>query len=134
MCTRVTTGMARRMTDRRSGRDRDWTDAEREGQPALEDQPPGIDAETAVEGMPLPPDHPVAVDEVGVTEREREIPETMEQRSGRERPDVPQAAPADPGGRVATGAVDAYDPLGGDWEQDAAGLSAEEAAVHVDEE
>ena len=132
--TPVATGIGRLMTERRSGRDRDWTDTESEGLPATEEQPPGIDAETAVEGMPLPADHPVAVDEVGVTEREQEIAETVEERSGRERPDVPQAPPTDPTGRVATGATDPDDPLEGDWEEDATGLSAEEAAVHLDEQ
>lgn len=109
--------------DRRSGRDRDWTDSESEGQPATEDQPPGIDAQTASEGTAPPADHPVASDEVGVTEAEGAVPETLRERAARERPDVPQAAPDDPDGRLADG----------EWTDDAAGLTAEEEAVHVDE-
>lgn len=121
------------MIDRRSGRDRDWTDAESEGQPATEDQPPGYDSETAFEGMPLPADHAVASTEVGVTEREQAVPETLEERVRRERPDLPQVPPDDPGGRLAVGATDPGDPLEGTWEGDDAGMAAEEAAVHIDE-
>lgn len=120
--------------DRRSGRDRDWTDAEREGMPATEDQPPGIDAESAVEGEPLPADHPMAVEERGVTAAEAARPESVEERAARERPDLPQVPPQDPGGRLATGADDPVDDLaGGEWADDPGGLSAEEAAVHVEE-
>lgn len=122
------------MTDRRSGRDQDWTDAEREGQPGTDEQPPGYDAETALEGTPLPADHPVGVNELGVTEREQAVPETLEERVRRERPDLPQALPDEPGGRLAVGATDPGDPLEGSWTDDDAGLSAEEAAVHVDDE
>ena len=53
--------------DRRSGRDRDWTDAESEGLPQLETPPPGITADNAVEGTPLPNDHPLGADERGTT-------------------------------------------------------------------
>lgn len=126
-------GYGARMTDRRSGRDRDWTDKESEGQPATEDQPPGIDAETALEGEPLPGDHPVGATEVGVTEREQAVPESLEERVRRERPDVPPVPPDDPGGRLPTGGADHGDPLEGEWAPDDAGLSAEEAAVHVEE-
>jgi hypothetical protein len=121
------------MTDRRSGRDGDWTDSEREGQPSTEDQPPGYDSETALEGTPLPADHPVGSTEVGVTEREQAVPETLEERVRRERPDLPQRPPDDPGGRLATGATDPDDPVEGTWEGDDAGLAAEEAAVHVED-
>ncbi|MGH9087778.1 MAG: hypothetical protein ACRDYZ_06645 [Acidimicrobiales bacterium] len=121
------------MTDRRSGRDRDWTDAEREGQPAIEDQPPGIDAETALEGSPPPADHPGGSTDIGVTEREQAVPETLKERVRRERPDVPQAPPDDPGGRLPSGGLDPDDPVEGERSGDDAGLSAEESAVHVEE-
>lgn len=121
--------------DRRAGRDRDWTDSESEGQPATEDQPPGIDAENAVEGTPLPADHPVASNEIGVTEVEELVPETLRERVARERPDAPQAPDPNPGGRLAVGATDPDDdPAAGEWAADAAGLSAEEAAVHIEED
>ncbi|MGH8980504.1 MAG: hypothetical protein ACRDWE_05725 [Acidimicrobiales bacterium] len=120
--------------DRRSGRDQDWTDAEREGMPATEDQPPGIYAATAIEGESPPADHPTAVDEHGVTAAEEARPESVEERAARERPDVPQVAPRDPAGRLAVGADDTEDDVaGGEWVQDEDGLSAEEAAVHVTE-
>lgn len=120
--------------DRRSGRDRDWTDAEREGIPPTEDQPPGIDAHSAVEGETLPADHPRVVDDRGVTAAEVAQPESLRERAARERPDLPQASEQDPGGRLATGADDPADDLaGGEWAPDADGLSAEEATVHIDE-
>jgi|GEM_PF-5258235 len=120
--------------DRRSGRDRDWTDAESEGLPATEDQPPGIDAETAAEGMVLPADHPVGATERGVTPLEESLPESPADRSARERPDVPQAPSETPGGRLASGGSDdADDPSEGEWAPDHSGLSAEEAAIHIEE-
>ncbi|HLW44742.1 MAG TPA: hypothetical protein VKR78_00895 [Acidimicrobiales bacterium] len=120
--------------DRRSGRDRDWTDAESEGQPATDEQPPGIGPGTAEEGRPLPADHPVAVEERGVTQLEESVPETVAARAARERPDLPQEPADEPEGRLATGATDPDDePSGGEWADDRAGLSAEEAAVHIEE-
>jgi hypothetical protein len=119
---------------RRSGRDSDWTDPESEGLPITEDQPPGIGPETAVEGIPLPEDHPVGVEERGVTQREEAIPESVEERAARERPDLPQAPPDDPGGRLVASASDPDDePTDVEWEDDDAGLSAEEAAIHIEE-
>ncbi len=118
---------------RRSGRDSDWTDSESEGLPATEDQPPGIGPETAEEGSPLPADHPVGAQERGVTQLEESVPETVAERAARERPDLPQAPPSDPAGRLAAGATDRDDPSEGEWVDDDAGLSAEEAAVHLEE-
>lgn len=120
--------------DRRSGRDRDWTDAESEGLPELATQPPGITAENAVEGLPLPEDHPLAVNERRTTGFEEGRPETVAERSARERPDLPQVPPEGVGGRLVAGATDPGDgPTTATWEPDAAGLSAEEAAVHIEE-
>ncbi|HVX20298.1 MAG TPA: hypothetical protein VHB02_03015 [Acidimicrobiales bacterium] len=123
------------MTDeRRAGRDPDWTDAEAEGQPDLDDQPPGIDDQTASEGPTLPRDHPMGVEELGVTAAGEAVPETVEERARRERPDTPQRPPEDPAGRLE--AVDSPEEAAegeafAEWEADAAGLSAEEQAVHV---
>lgn len=120
--------------DRRSGRDRDWTDAEREGLPVLETLPPGITAENAVEGVTLPEDHPLGVDERGTTEAEEAWPESVDERAARLRPDVPQASPDNVGGRLSVGATDPDDgATTASWEADGAGLSAEEAAVHIDD-
>lgn len=122
------------LRDPRSGRDSDWTDSESEGLPATEDQPPGIGPETAEEGSPLPADHPVGAEERGITQFEESIPESVAERAARERPDLPQAPPPDPGGRLSAGATDrGDDPAGGEWVDDDAGLSAEEAAVHLEE-
>ena len=122
-----------RAHDGRSGRDRDWTDPESEGLPVTYDQPPGIGPETAQEGLPLPGDHPVGSEERGVTQLEEAIPETVRERAARERPDLPQAPPDEPGGRLVTGGTDHDDdPSSGDWEDDDAGLSAEEAAIHIE--
>lgn len=120
--------------DRRSGRDRDWTDAEAEGVPDLESQPPGIDGATASEGMVPPADHPSGSTEWGVTALEESLPEDSAARSRRERPDVPQAPAGSPAGRLAAGATDRDDDLAeGEWVPDGTGLSAEEEAVHIDE-
>lgn len=118
--------------DRRSGRDRDWTDTESEGLPAIEDQPPGIGPETALEGTVLPADHPVAGGGLGNAPLEEAMPETVRERAARERPDDPQAPSDRTGGRLAAGADDPEDdPATGEWTGDDAGLSAEEAAVHI---
>lgn len=121
--------------DRRSGRDRDWTDAESEGLPDLGSQPPGITAENAVEGLSLPSDHPLGADERGTTEREERTLESAEERATRLRPDRPQAAPDVVGGRLSEGITDPDDGVTtATWEPDAAGLSSEEAAVHIQED
>lgn len=117
--------------DRRSGRDRSWTDAESEGVPALATQPPGSTAETSVEGLPLPEDHPVGVDERGTTELGEMQPDTVAERAARERPNLPQRLPDGPEGRLTQGATDQDDPATGEWADDSAGLAAEEAAIHV---
>lgn len=115
----------------RAGRDSDWTDAESEGLPSLEDQPPGIDDQTAEEGFALPRDHSVGVDERGVTEAEQARPETLRERVRRERPDAPQEREPGPGGRLVDSAE--AEEFAGEWADDGAGLSAEEAALHIEE-
>jgi hypothetical protein len=125
--------------DRTVGRDPDWTDAEAEGQPATDEQPPGIDAETASEGRYPPRTHPVAAEEAGVTPAEEAVPETVRERVARERPDGVQRADRDPRGRLVEPPDAGTAPGPGrevaDWEDaDPGGLSAEEAAVHVVDE
>ncbi|HUI05055.1 MAG TPA: hypothetical protein VLZ77_16060 [Acidimicrobiales bacterium] len=96
-----------------AGRDRDWTDAGAEGQPDLDAPPPGIDAETASEGGAVPPDHPVAVDGLGVTAGS--LPPRCRRHAGSLRLVDPGADPDEP-------------PSVGDWEDDGGALSAQEAA------
>lgn len=71
-----------------AGGDPEWTDWDAEGIPDLEEQPPGIDAETAEEGSFPPRDHPLAVDDWGTTAREEQLGESLAQRAAREEPDI----------------------------------------------
>lgn len=112
------------------GPDGDWTDLEAEGQPELDEQPPGIDSETASEGQFPPRDHPLGVDEHGVTGAEQEMPESVADRARREQPDVTEDEEADPAGRLVEDG-DGEGEAVGEWADDGGGLSAEEAAVHV---
>lgn len=120
----------------RAGRDADWTDVEAEGIPEMDEQPPGIDADTAGEGMIPPRDHPLGVDEVGVSATEEARGETAAERAARQRPDTLQRLPEDSGGRLVE--PSAADPKGeavGEWErQDTGGVGAEESAIQVVEE
>ena len=109
--------------------DPDWTDSEAEGIPPLEDQPPGIDAETASEGRFPPRDEPIAVNESEVTPAGERVPETVAKRAARERPDVMGRFETERG-RLVDGSEDVAE---GEWRDDATGLSAEEDAVHVSE-
>ncbi len=101
--------------------------------PDLDPQPPGIDAETASEGWYPPRDHLVGADEIGVTAAEEAIPETVEERARRERPEGVAAADDLPGGRLVDmeGVGDDDGEVAGEWAEDGAGLSAEEAAIHI---
>lgn len=111
--------------------DPDWTDTEAEGAPPIEDQPPGIDAESAQEGQFPPRDRPVGVNEPQVTAAGDRRPETLEERVRREVPDVVSPGGDDLGdtGRLVAG--DPEDGATGEWQDDRAGLSAEEDAVHT---
>ena len=110
------------------GKDPDWTDREAEGLPETEDQPPGVDAESAEEGSFPPRDRPLGAEEWGTTPGEVARGESVEQRAARERPDVvgrderPMRV-ADPS--TTDGDVETEDP--------ASGPSAEEEAVRIDE-
>lgn len=71
-----------------------WTDWDAEGVPDLEDQPPGIDAETAEEGSFPPRDEPLGANEWGTTAREELAGEPLDERVKREIPDVlPETEP-----------------------------------------
>ena len=125
-----------------------------------QDQAEALD-EDRLDG-PYPPDQPMAVGEYGLTGREDEIDEPLEERVAREQPEVrpgddaPDAGLVDPapvgdadreGTMIAeqearpeqTGPLEEGDPVAGDpttrdvAPERSAGESAEEAALHVDE-
>lgn len=106
--------------------DPDWTDRESEGQPGLEDQPPGYTSETALEGDPLPGDRPVGSVSWGTTAREERVGEPLEARLAQEQPDV-IAGSSDEAVRLGQPQSDDVEP-----DEEAGGLSAEESAVHVE--
>ena len=126
--------------------DGDWTDTEAEGQPALEDQPPGIGPDTAEEGAFPPGDGSGPSLDHGVTGEEQARPESVRRRTGREQPegldplDDPDTAPIVR--LVGTGSDEPVYQAGeagggqltGGWRDDDVGLSAEKAAVHVTDE
>ena len=66
----------------------EWTNWDAEGVPDLEEQPPGIDAETAEEGSFPPRDHPLAATDWGTTAYEERVGEPLEVRVAREEPDI----------------------------------------------
>lgn len=66
-----------------------------------------------------------------MTEREQAVPESVGERVRRERPDAPQRPPAGPGGRLVDTPDDAD--FEGEWADDPDALSAEEAALHIEE-
>jgi len=111
-------------------------DPEAEGIPAIDDNPPGIDGDNDVEGMIVPGDTPMGADEWGTTSREEQYDEPLAQRVLREQPDVEPGARDDGLGRIVEpdqGMVDfdkERDPIG-TMTGDDAGLSAEEAAMHI---
>lgn len=111
-------------------------DPEAEGIPAIEDNPPGIDGDNDFEGMIPPGDTPVGVDEWGTTAREEQYDEPLAQRVQRELPDIEPGADDAGLGRLVEpdqGMVDfdkERDPIA-TMTGDDAGLSAEEAAMHI---
>ena len=117
---------------------------EEEGIPDLEEQPVGkvLSGDTG-EGVVPPRDYPVAADDFGTTAREESLGESFADRTGRQEPDVDvddDLEEEDPvAGRLVQpdlGALD-YDETAeevGDTTGDLAGLSAEEAAMRVEED
>ena len=91
-----------------------------DGIPATVDDPPHLSTE-AVEGEPAPLDFPQGVDEWGTTKAEERMGESVRMRAAREEPDVEGE----------------LDELEADEEAGArvvGALSAEEAALHVEDE
>lgn len=91
-----------------------------DGIPATVDDPPHLSTE-AVEGEPAPLDFPQGVDEWGTTKAEERMGESVRMRAAREDPDVVGVP----------GELDAGEEAGG---RVLGALSAEEAALHVEDE
>ena len=116
-------------------------DLEEEGQPQLYDPPPGQDLETDQTAPVVAKDRPLGVNQWGTTEAEERTDEPLYRRVRREEPDFDQR-PAGDGDDRSVGRlmdpdsdVDEIDvtaeAIGLPDEDDSAGLSAEEAAMHV---
>jgi hypothetical protein len=112
------------------------TDLEAEGLPELEDQPPGIDAESAVEGMMPPRDRPVAATDYGTTAAEQGRDEPLRDRVRREVPDRALDDGRPVGRLVAPDAGTGRDveaaEVAEEEADDTLGLTAEEAAMHME--
>lgn len=125
---------------------------EDEGIPDLQEGTPGQQRASDPQEAALPGERPIAVDEFGTTAAEERTGEPLEERLTRERPDAaaqgdPDAAArderADDTGPAPTRLVDDEEGFGPDVEPDAiaydvgpdtGGYTAEEDAVHVDDE
>lgn len=107
----------------------DAFDAEAQGVPDTDSQPPGIGADLAQEAMMLPRDTPLGSASWGTTAREERQGESLEQRLAQEQPDVLPGGHGHEGRLVDNGAGDTQEV--GVMSDDTAGMSAEEAAVHV---
>lgn len=121
---------------RKAREDAPPTDLEAEGLPGLEGQPPGIDDQSAVEGMMPPRDHPVAATDYGTTTAEQHRPEPLDRRVRREQPDRVRAEQEPAGRLVAPDAGNLMDDEAAEVAElvaeDDTGMSAEEAAVHIE--
>src|SRR3954469_18422914 len=114
-------------------------DLEEEGLPQLFDPPPGQDIETDQTAPVVPRDRPMGVNQWGVTEAEERTDEPLYRRVRREEPDVDQRPAAEdrPAPRLLQpdSDIDEVDETAEEValtaEDDSAGLTAEEAAVHI---
>ena len=116
-------------------------DLEEEGLPQLYDPPPGQDLETDQAAPVVPRDRPTGVNQWGTTEAEERIDEPLYRRVRREEPDVDQRPLGEdhPAPRLfePDSDIDEVDETAEEvaltGEDDSAGLTAEEAAVHITE-
>src|SRR5438477_1226628 len=114
-------------------------DLEEEGLPQLYDPPPGQDIQTDQTAPAVPRDRPTGVNQWGTTEAEERTDEPLYRRVRREEPDVDQrrAGADQPAPRLFApdSDIDEVDETAEEValvaEDDSAGLSAEEAAVHI---
>jgi len=113
-------------------------DFEAEGLPAIEDPPPGLEDDyNQVEGMMPPRDFPLGAEEFGITGEEERLQEPLADRVLREEPDLLVDTLEDD--RVGRLIEPDQGVAGLDYERDviaseaddADGLSAEEAAMHI---
>lgn len=114
------------------------TDLEAEGLPDIDEQPAGVDDDTAVEAAVPPSDRPRASARYGTTVAEQRGDEPVRHRVRREEPEVESGAAPRPGQLVHPdgGMIDVDDEGAAVAEEavdDTAGLSAEEAAEHLEE-
>lgn len=121
----------------RTAPDPDPTDLEAEGLPDIEDQPPGITADTMQQGLVPPRDHPQGAEEP-VTPGEQRTPEAVGDRDARLQPEDRRGDPAAPGRLVQpdqgmAGAAHEESEVA-ELADDTGGLAAEERAVHVVDE
>lgn len=109
-------------------------DPEAEGMPAVHEAPPGVEEDSALEEEPLPADRPLVSNDFSTTASGQRVPEPAWRRAGREQPEGSDEVDR-PAGRLV-GPEDAGEEgeqLAEEAEDDVAGLSAEEAAVHHEE-
>ena len=114
-------------------------DLEEEGQPQLYDPPPGQDLDTDQTAPSITRDRPLGVNQWGTTEAEERIDEPLYRRVRREEPDVDQRPLVgdDPAPRLLQpdSDIDEVDETAEEValtsEDDSAGLTAEQAAVHI---
>jgi hypothetical protein len=117
-------------------------DQEEEGLPQLDDPPPGQDLDTDQSAPSVPHDRPLGVTAWGTTAAEERTDEPLYRRIRREEPDVDQGAvaPDNPAPRLLDpdSDIDEVDKTSElvalTDEDDSAGLSAEESAVHIVDE
>jgi hypothetical protein len=118
-------------------------DLEEEGLPQLYDPPPGQDLDTDQTAVAVPRDRPTGATDWGTTAAEERVDEPLYRRVRREVPDVDEpgaAAPDAPSPRLLEPDSDIEEVdetselVGLVDEDDSAGLSAEESAVHIVDE
>lgn len=113
---------------------------EDQGIPDLEDGAPERERAADPEEPAVPRDVPSAVDDFGTTAEEQRAMESLDARLARERPEVPrESGPADPkpAGRLVRPDADLPEDgaeVAADIGADSGGMTAEEQAMHVDEE
>jgi hypothetical protein len=121
---------------------------EEEGIPDLQDGTPAQQQASDPQEMPLPGDRPVAVDDYGTTAEEQFRGESLDGRLGREEPDVGAGAPPpedstrptlDHAGRLVAPDAGAHpddepDAVADDLGADGGGYTAEERAMHVEDD
>lgn len=113
---------------------------EDQGIPDLEDGAPERERASDPEEPAVPRDVPSVLDDFGTTAEEQREGEPLDKRLSRERPEVPpQSEPADPkpAGRLVRPSADEPEDgaeVAADAGADSGGMSAEEQAMHVDEE